>query len=284
MKFSYDIGGLPNRIDHEKIFKTYKAAGIDTIAYNFVCLNNCNEVLEYTSYIDNAKKIRAALDEAGVTCNQTYSPFSLKTGDERFSRFEPNYGNIVKALEFSSILGAKRMVCYAIQFGEEADQKEGNYKIYRSLIGWCKKFDIQIALCSGFPKYINSSVMKTPWSTTEEYIEFVKSLDSPYITACANIGTISGLGCPAEDFVKDIGTPLLTSIHFQDTEKYHDVHLPPYFKQFNWAQIVANLKEMGYEGEFTFESPFFMHKYPEDLLPAIAELFAAIGNYVINLA
>lgn len=283
MKFSYDIGWLPNRIEHSEIFRTFKNAGIDTVAYNFSCLNNCDEVLWITEYMDNAKKIREELDAAGVTCNQTYSPFSLKTGDERLIRYEPNYGNIVKALEFSAVLGAKQMVCYAIQTGNDEEFLNINKKLYRSLITHCEKNNIKVAICSGFPKYINSSVMKTPWKTEEEFIEFVESFNSPYITACANLGAIEGIGCPAEDFVEKIGTPLLSSIHFQDTEKYHDVHLPPYFKQFNWEQIVKNLNSIGYEGEFTFECPNFMRKYPKDLLPAIAELFADIGNYVIGL-
>ena len=282
MKFSYDIGWLPNRIDHSKIFSTFKSAGIDTIAYNFYCLNNCNEVLTITEYMDNARNIRVELDKAGVTCNQTYAPFSLKTGDERLIRFEPNYGDIVKALEFSAILGAKVMVCYAVQTGNDEEFMNINKKLFRSLIPHCEKNNIKVAICSGFPKYINSSALKTPWNTEEEFIEFVEYFNSPYITACANLGTINGLGHPAEDFVKKFKADTLSSIHFQDTEKYHDVHLPPYFKQFNWGDIVKNLKEIGYKGEFTFECPYFMHKYPEDLLPAITELFADIGNYVVN--
>lgn len=240
MKFSYDIGGLPNRIKHSDIFSVFKNAGIDTIAYNFCLLNNCNEVLALTDYMDNARKIREELDNAGVTCNQTYSPFSLKTGDERLIRFEPNYGNIVKALEFSVVLGAKRMICYAIQTGNDKEFMNINKRLYRSLMPFCERNNIEVSICSGFPQYINSSVMKTPWKTEEEYIEFIESFNSPYITACANLGAIEGIGHPAEDFVKKIGTPLLGAIHFQDTKKYHDVHLPPYFKQFNWEQINKN--------------------------------------------
>ncbi len=283
MKFSYDIGWLPNRIEHSEIFTIFKSAGIDTIAYNFCCLNNCDEVLAHTEYINNANNIRTQLDKAGVVCNQTYSPFSMKTGDERLNRFEPNYGNIVKALEFSAVLGAERMICYAIQTGNEEEFLSINKRLYRSLIPYCEKNNIKVAICSGFPKYINSSAMKTPWITEEEFIEFVNSFNSPYITACANLGVIEGLGSNAENFIEKIGTPLLSSIHFQDSEKYHDVHLPPYFKQFNWAQILKNLDNLDYEGEFTFECPNFMRKYPKELLPAIAELFSDIGNYILTL-
>ncbi len=282
MNFSYDIGGLPNRFFHSDIFRILKDAGIDTIAYNFCQLNNCDEVLTLTEYMDNAKKIRAELDNAGITCNQTYSPFSLKTGDERLIRFEPNYGNIVKALEFSAVLGAKRMICYAIQTGNDEEFMSINKKLYRSLIPHCEKNNIEVSICSGFPKYINSSVMKTPWNTEEEYIEFINSFNSPYITACANLEVVENTEHPADEFIKNIGTPALKAIHLQDPEKYHDVHRPAYFKKFDFLKLREILQEMGYEGEITFECPYFMNKYPAALLPAIAELFADIGNYVVG--
>lgn len=284
MKFSYDIGWLPNNMEYAEIFKAFKSAGIDTLAYNFFCLNNRTEVLSADSYIVNAGKIRDLLDSQGMSCNQSYAPFSLKLCDERINRFEPCYGELVRALEFSAILGAKQMVCYAVQVPCDTSQVDKNYKIYRSLIPYCEKFGIKIAICSGFPKYIDSSVLNTPWKTAEGYVRFINSFDSPYICACAHLGAISGFSSPPESFVSALGGTKLSSIHWSDTEKYHDVHLPAYFKQFDWVKLVKTFKNIGYEGELTFECPDFMQKYPKELLGAICGLFADIGNYITGLA
>ncbi len=284
MKFSYDMGYLPNRMENAEIFRVFKNSGIETVAYNLFCLNNRKEVLACTDYIQNAEKLRKELDSFGISCNQTYSPFSLKLCDERINRFEPNYGELVRALEFSSIIGAKRMVCFAVQVPQGTDQIDKNKRIYRSLIPYCEKFGIEIAICSGFPKYMYSSVLKTPWQTTDEYVDFINSFNSDYITACANLGALEGFQSPPQNFVLSVGTPLLKSIHFQDVAKYHDAHMPTFSKQFDFAQIMKSLESIGYEGEFTFECPAFIERYPRELLGDLCEFLSDIGKYITGLS
>ena len=280
MDFSYDIGWLPNKIKFEKILEIYKAVGINTIAYNFQCINNLSELLEPTRYIDKACELKDIFNTYKITCNQTYAPFSLKLCDERCNCFEESYGQLVRALEFSAKIGAQQMVVYAVQVPGTIDQKDKNYKIYSSLIPFCKEFGIRLAICSDFPKYIKSSVLKTPWATAEEYRDFIMSFNSEYICACLDLCSAAELQTTPEEFILAVGSNHLKSIHFQDSEKYRDIHLKSFKEQFDLKAITKKLEQTGYEGEFTFEGPVFVQNYPIELLSALAELLADIGYYV----
>ena len=278
MKFSYDIGWLPNYVGYNELLKSFKASGIDTLAFNFFCINDLNSLLGPSNYTLKAEQLRAMADSVGVRFNQSYSPFSLKLCDERLNRFEPCYGALVRALHFSAILGAKQMICYAVQTPESISQTDKNYKIYRSLIPYCEKFGIKIAISSGFPKYIDSSVLKTPWESDDEYVAFINSFNSPFITACADLGGENM--DESKELIAKIGKEKLSSIHFKDPLKYHDVHLPPYFKAAKPEAVRKMLCEIGYEGEFTFECPSFLEEYPKELLGDLLSLFYDIGCYV----
>jgi len=280
MDFSYDIGWLPNRIKSNAIFKIFKSAGINTISYNFYCINNLSDILDLANYINNAKVIKESLKENGIICNQTYSPYSLKLCDERLNRFEENYGELVRALEFSAIIGAKRMVVYAVQVPPEADGLEKNHKIYKSLIPYCEKFGIEIAVCSDFPKYMKSSVFKTPWATVKEYTDFISSFNSQYIGACLDLCSAASFDISPEECIRSVGVSYLKSIHFKDAEKYRDIHLPSFSEQFNFKRIREELEKIGYSGELTFECPSFLKKYPNELLEPLCNLFADIGYFV----
>ena len=279
MDFSYDIGWLPNNCEYEEIFKSFNSAGINTIAYNFQCINNLSYILD-KEYLKNACKIKSILDSYKISCNQTYAPFSLKLCDERLNRFEENYGRLVRALEFSAKIGAKQMVVYAVQVPFDTNQKEKNYKIYSSLIPYCEKFGIKLAVCSNFPKYIKSSALKTPWATAQEYKDFILSFGSEYICACVDLYHSAELGVTSEELITIVGIPILKSIHFKDGEKYRDIHLKSFSEQFDLVGIRKALESVGYKGEFTFECPSFVQDYPKELLQALSELFADIGYFV----
>ena len=280
MKFSYDIGWLPNYVEYDEIFSVFKSSGIDTLAFNFYCLNDRFELLKADAYKDNARRIRELLEAEGIRCNQTYSPFSLKYCDERINRFEENYGELVRALEFSAILGAEQIICYAIQTADNVSQADKNRRFYRSLISYCEKFSVKIALSSGFPKYLDNSILKTPWASAEEYAAFINSFNSPYLCACADVGGLKAE--EAERMIALLGKDDLSAVHFKDPEKYHDAHMLPYFEKTQIKEIANILKNANYNGWVTFEAPTFMKKYPRELLGALCNLFSDIGRYVCN--
>ena len=284
MRFSLDIGWIPNYISYEKLFDRLKTAGISNISYNFLCANNKTELLYADSYLKNAEEIRMHLDNAGITCLQCYAPFSLKLCDERLNRFEPSYGELVRALEFASVLGAKTLVCCAVQVPQNVSQVEKNYKIYRSLIPYCEKFGVRIAISSNFPKCINSSVLTTPWENAEDYFNFIRSFNSSYIAASVDIGDGLDNLVKADDFMAFFSKDMLALVNIKDSAKYRDVHTAPYFEQAGLDGFVKALTDIGYEGTLNLECPAFMEKYPSELLGDILGLFADIGRYICGLA
>ncbi len=282
MDFSYDIGWLPNKLGLNETLAACKAAGINTVAYNFQCIDGLYDVLHHTKYIENACMVKNILDSYNISCNQTYAPFSLKLCDERLNRFEENYGELVRALEFSAKIGANQMVVCAVQVPKGIDQKEKNYKIYKSLIPFCEKFGIQLAISSDFPKHFKSSALKTHWATAEEYRDFILSFGSEYVCACLDLCTSSVLNLTPFEFIDVVGNKILKSINIKDAEKYRDIHLQAFNEQFDLKKIREKLEEINYNGDFTFECPSFVKGYPNELLPALLKLFADIGCFVTN--
>ena len=57
-----------------------------------------------------------------------------------------------------------------------------------------------------------------------------------------------------------------------------DQHLAPYMGILDWERFCKGLKEIGYEGELSFETFNALHVYPQELVPQVLNLISAAGH------
>ena len=72
------------------------------------------------------------------------------------------------------------------------------------------------------------------------------------------------------------------SLHIHCNDGKLDSHQLPHFAPFDWDGLMKALKDIHYDGWFSFELIGYLGKFPAELLPDALKLAAATGRYLIE--
>lgn len=281
MKLSVEIYTLSTKFGDFKAFEMIKDAGFDCVDYSYYRENEREEVLG-DNYRNYAQSLRKKLDEIGLECNQAHAPFSLPYG-AKFDASEKKYLQLVHSIESASILGAKNIIVHSITVPEDVDFMKYNIKYYKSLIPYCEKFGINVAVENLFGFDEKRKCFKGKLGSPAELNAIIKEINSPYIVACIDIGHASLTGYEPEKFIEKINPDILKALHVQDTDYLGDLHTVPYAGSLNWENIMTSLKKVGYDGELTFEIMNYLHKFPDGLVFDAMKLAVSVGRHLISI-
>ena len=284
MKLSVDCCIISERMGDKTAVKMIKDAGFDCFDYSFCCRSDALPIFG-ENYKEYALDLRKHIDETGILCNQAHAPFPLGYGVE-FSEKDPKYLRLIRSIEAASILGAKNIVVHAQYVPPEADEDPFDYNVryYKSLIPYCEKFGISVAvenLARIDPRrkcYIESFA-----GTPENQNKFLDAVNSPLICACLDTGHASLISVDPEKFILKSDSSRLKALHVHDTDYIEDRHTVPFICDLNWKEIMKNLKKIGYEGDLTFEIPEYFGRFPDELLSDALFFAEKVGRYLISL-
>lgn len=283
MKLSIDNGMLLARFGVYESARMIKEAGFDCIDMTYYTVPVDSPLFD-DGYREYAIKLKEYLDELGLECNQAHAPFVFAYGD-RFALEDPHYRAIVRSVESAAILGAKVIVVHSVGHRQGNDilfDRAYNLDYYRSLIPYCEKFGIRIAVENLF-EYGQNGEFVGRLGTPEELSEFVLELDSPCFCACLDTGHASLTGVKPEDFVAGMRADTLQVLHVHDGDYLGDRHTLPYLMDFDWQKIMCALKKIGYDGELTFEILNYFRNIPKELIPEALRFAEKTGRYLIDI-
>ena len=119
----------------------------------------------------------------------------------------------------------------------------------------------------------------------EELCELVDTLGNQY----SNVGVCWDFG--HANLVYGDQVPCLRYLshrlkvtHVHDNRGEFDEHRPPYLGNVNWEAIMPTLKEIGYQGDFSFEVIRMGPHVPEYLRDSLWVHLRKVGEYLISLA
>lgn len=281
MKLSVELYTLSTKFGDFKAVETVKEAGFDAIDYSYYWENEKEEVLGdgYKQYAESLKK---HLDEVGIECNQAHAPFSLEYGC-RFDETDKKYLYLVHSIESAAILGAENIIVHALGVPKDVDLKEYNVEFYRSLVPYCKKFGINVAVENLFEYDKKRRCFVGRFGSPAELNDMVETIDSERITACIDVGHASLTGYEPEDFIADVNPHYLKALHIQDNDYLGDRHILPYLGCFNWNAVMTALKKVGYDGYLTFEIFNYLSRFPEELALDALKFAVAVGKHLISI-
>lgn len=281
MKLSIESYGLVERFGEHEAMKLAKEAGFDAIDYSFYYNNEKEEVLG-DCYREHALVLRRYLDEIGMECNQTHAPFTISYGC-RFDETDPKYLWMLHALEAAAVLGAKSMVVHSITVPAGVDFEEYNIDYYKSLIPYCEKFGIRVAVENLFARDAATKRITGKIGSPEDLNRIVARIGSPWVVACVDVGHAMLTGYAPEDFIAGVSAPILKALHIHDNDGIDDRHIAPFTGMFNWTKIMTALQKAGYDGELTFELVGFLRKIPDALIPAALSFIVSIGKHLVSI-
>lgn len=241
-----------------------------------------DEPLNQEDYVEYAKGLRALADELGIICNQAHAPFTFGKKDQR-----EIFDKIVRSMEVASILGAKIIVVHPIQhlpYDENVEELyQMNMEFYKSLVPYCEKFQIKVALENMWQGVSKSHhIVHSTCSRAEEFCRYLDELDSEWLVACLDIGHVSIVGESIERMIRALGKERLRALHVSDNNLCDDLHTLPYIRNINWDLTLKSLREIGYAGDFTFEADGFLRLLPKQLIPHGMKFMFETGCYMAS--
>lgn len=265
--------------------KMFKEAGFDALDYSMFSMGNPEDILcgdGYKAYIED---LRAYADSLGISFCQGHAPFpSYNYQDIPFS--EQRFSIIVRCLEISAMLGITHLVIHPVQLFDPAeDRKEVNMAFYKKLLPYAKEYNVKMCLENmwGWDKK-RSYIIPDTISWAKDFADYIDTLDSPYLTACLDLGHCGLIGEDAECAIRILGHDRLAALHVHDNDHIHDTHTLPYYGKMDWNAICQALHDIDYTGNFTYEADNFLVPLPKDetVLLAASRMMEAVGRYLID--
>ena len=277
--------------EHDAV-KYLSKVGFNAFDYSMFNVLGYNGTLTHpimrSDYREYAQSLRKTADENNITCNQAHAPFPSyipNPNDDQEKYNEIILPAIVRAMEVSAILGAKNIIVHPITLDDSKKQKDMNLEFYNKLLPYCKKFNIKIALENmwGWDDEHNK-VTPAVCSTGAEFADYLDSLDKAWFVACIDVGhgEMQGAGDSTTELIYALGRDRLKALHIHDNDKIHDSHTLPFIGKINWDAIMKALKDINYDGDFTFEADSFLIGFPPELYLSAASLMFDVGRYFVT--
>ena len=230
--------------------------------------------------------IRAYAEEKGMIFNQAHAPFPSSVDDP--IRNEEIFQNIVRSMKNASYLGIKTTIVHPMQhlryYDDGAPERlfEMNMEFYNKLKPYCEEYNIKVALENMWQNQGGRKISHSTCSTPEEFIRYIDELNSDWFVACLDTGHACLVCEDVAEFIRKLGKKRLKALHVHDVDGLDDSHMLPGYGIINWNQVTAALKEIGYEGDFTFEVSRFLSRLPEETAPYAVKYTESVGRYLMK--
>lgn len=234
-------------------------------------------------YKEFAGELRRVADECGIVCNQAHAPFASSTGDP--DRDEAIFRSIVRSMEGAAIVGARIIVVHPKQHlsyrTHARELREMNVEFYRALIPYCQEFGIQVAAENMWQHSPEAGrIIDSTCSRPEEFCAYLDEIGSPWIVGCLDVGHTALTDEDLGHCIRMMGNKRLRALHVHDNDLCADSHTLPFTGKIDFGALTGALREIGYEGDFTFEADNFLRGFPKELVPEALRLMAATGRYL----
>jgi len=287
MRLSVETYHLEQKFGYEKAFKMLKSAGFEAVDYSLYW--DLEGWLMEDGYRERAIAIRKALDETGLVCSQTHSPFNSlgmvkKKGivyGESFDGSNPAFVETVRAMEVSAILGAPHTVIHNLNTPADVDLMEYNLPFFKSLQPYAEKYGVKIAIENLF-RGIGNGQYEERIGSAEKMNALLQTLNSDRFVLLVDTGHARLVNIPPQQLLRDLTPGSVAGLHIQDNDKFGDRHQLPFMGDINWEEVLKALKDIGYKGDLTFEIPKILAPLPDELAEAAITYAAAVGKYLIK--
>ncbi len=286
MLLSTQTDVLGQRHGDEQAIALIKTAGFDAYDFSFFQMFGQKDYwMNQPDFRETAGKLRAEADKLGIVCNQAHAPFASSTGDP--ARDEEIFSAIVRSMEAAGILGAKNIIVHPVQHlpyvTHAKELKDLNMAFYRKLIPYCEKFGIHVALENMWQhNKAAGRIVDSTCSRPEEFRDYLDELDSPWLTACLDVGHVALTDEDLSLFIHTLGRGHLRALHVHDNDLCVDSHTLPFTLKIDFHALTAALKDIGYQGDFTFEADEFLRHLPTELEADALRFMERVGRYLIR--
>ena len=261
--------------------------GFDAIDFSFhISPEYYGEQTDSAEFKERMLALRALAESKGMVFNQAHAPegSSSKDMDWTVRRFH----DIRRAIRNASYLGIKVVVVHPVQHlqycepGVPEQLFEMNMKFYNALKPYADEAGVKIGVENMWQMPGGIKIDHSTCSRPEEFVRYIDTLNSDTFVACLDIGHAPLVGVDPAALIRALGKDRLKALHVHDVDGKDDLHTLPFVSHVNWNSVTAALKEIGYEGDITYECGGFFRNLPNELLRSAARYSVDVGRYLIG--
>ena len=271
MKLAVEVWHTIHTLGEEKGLALLKESGFDAVDYSFYWQDPANSILD-ERYLERAHKTKELLDKYELVCNQTHAPYKKMVLGAPAEESNPAYREMVRAMEYASVIGAKHIVVHALTAPTGTSELAVNKQYYESYLPYIKQFGIKIAVEN----------LAASLTTPKRFNALLEQLDPEYFVGLVDVGHANHRNIAPESFIRRVLPGRLQGLHIHDNHGQKDDHILPYMGTIQWEYVLEALAEVDYSGDFTMELPGFIPKYVPDKLPEALTFAAGIGRKLME--
>ena len=295
MLISIQSGSVVADVGPEKGYRMLREAGFEAIDWNLYwgeanvqagkfsgCIfeKNPEEVLAY--YKNDLEQIR----KNGLVITQAHAPFpAYVKGVPGVVEYSVE---ICKGcIRLCEAAGCKRLIIHGIscsynepELTEEAVW-EKNIALYSALIPVLKETDVAVCIENLYTP--GNPVVEGICGDANEVVRLIDTLNEmagkTCFGLCLDTGHLNLLHKNVTNYIRTVGKRL-QALHMHDNDGVTDQHFLPFSGKFRWNEFLAALKDIGYDGDLSFETNVQPLPAAEDpgYIPVILRLIAGIGE------
>ncbi len=243
--------------------KYIRQAGFRYIDYSFsIDYANRSGVFR-DDYLDYLAGLKQTAEDLGVKFVQAHAPSGKplgETGGELLA-------DTLRCIEACAILGIPQIVVHSGYLKDLSIEEtfERNRQYFLPLLEHGERYNVDI-LVENFNKMTKADVY---WiDNVTDLMRFIEYVDHPRLHAVWDTGHANLQEMRQDDELRVLGDQL-RGLHVQDNPGDRDVHSIPFYGSMNLDSLMHGLKEIGYNGYFTFECASMMlrckrREYPFD--------------------
>lgn len=235
-----------------------------------------------------AKHVRYTADKYGIPFTQMHGPIQgvAFNGMMMGLNVESFLELAQRALRTAAIVGIPWVVFHPGMIssaGVEPYQEVLNYNcsFWRRLIPVMEASGVGVALENLHDPAESSPFRRQYCSVPGELIELIDKIDHPLIGACWDTGHGHIQSLNQRSSIQMLGQRL-KALHIHDNNGDKDQHFLPYHGTIDWKEVMAALRSIEFQGDFTYEVQPAIRVLPDGLRDAALKYAAELGSCLIK--
>lgn len=252
-------------------------AGYKVLDMNFASYSRGSLPMTQPDWESWVREIKELADSLGVEWMQGHAHFNsqgIAEWDDELIR---------RLIIGAGILGVKWLVIHPVTVKDDvwySHEKsfQVNLESYKKYGELASKYNVGICLENMF----DGREVRRYCCSVEELVELYDTLnDSSTFGICWDTGHASLMKIDQAGALRKLGKRL-KALHINDNRSEYDDHIAPYFGLIQWDPILQALKDIEYEGDFTFEIHNFTNGLPHELHERTLRFTYELGQHMLD--